>query len=245
LHELDVHRALYRRGTIVDVGAHDGAFTIPFAALAGAHVVAFEPLPTAFARLEAALRASPAAHVILHQAALGDRAATVVLEVAEVAGVAQEQWASIAKDYEAMRAVDPRIDRVERYHVPMLRLDDLALVHVTAMKIDAEGAEAEVLRGGAETLRRWRPLLSVEIEERHRPGSTSDVPAFLEAFGYEGWFELDGFWHPITGFDACRWQRASPSPADFDVTQPYVNCFYFLPPERRGELAALAQLPIV
>ncbi len=204
MHELDFHRALYRPGTIVDVGAHDGAFTIPIAALPGVHVVAFEPLPTAFARLETALHAGLAAHVALHQAALGDRTGTVALEVAEVAGVAQEQWASIVKDYEAMRAIDLRIDRVVRYQVPMVRLDDLALADVTAMKIDAEGAEAEVLRGGSETLRRWRPLLSVEIEERHRPGSTCDVPAFLAGFGYEGWFELADAWHPITDFDAVR-----------------------------------------
>jgi len=245
LQELDVHRHLYRPGTIIDVGAHDGAFTVPFAALPGARVVAFEPLPTAFARLETALRASQSANITLHQAALGERAGTVMLEVAEVAGVAQEQWASIVKDYAAMRATDPRIGRVVRYEVPMLRLDDLALADVTAMKVDAEGAEAEVLRGAAATLRRWRPILLVEIEERHRLGSTRDVPAFLGGFGYEGWFELHGAWHPVAAFDAFRLQRASSSPADFEVAQPYVNCFYFILPERRGELAALARLPAV
>ena len=48
--ELAFHRALFRAGTIVDVGAHDGALTLPLAALPGARVLAFEPLPPAFAQ---------------------------------------------------------------------------------------------------------------------------------------------------------------------------------------------------
>jgi hypothetical protein len=52
------------------------------------------------------------------------------------------------------------------------------------VKLDAEGAEYEVLRGARETLARCRPVLSVEIEERHRPGSTYAVPAFLDGLGY-------------------------------------------------------------
>jgi FkbM family methyltransferase len=243
--ELDFHRALHRPGTIVDVGAHAGAFSLPLAELPGARVIAFEPLPAAFARLEAAVRARYGAvpgHLELHQAALGAAAGEIVLEVAVVGGAAQEQWASTVKDYEAMRAGDPRIDAVRRFTVPMLRLDDLALPDVTAIKLDAEGAELEVLHGAAATLRRCRPVLSIEIEERHRPGSTRAVPAWLAGLGYQGFFEFWGHWRPIDGFDPALLQRASPSPASFEVSDPYVFCFYFVPPERRAELRRLARL---
>jgi hypothetical protein len=37
--------------------------------------------------------------------------------------------------------------------------------------------------------------------------------------------------------------RASPSPAEFAVSHPYVFSFYFVPTERRLELACLARLP--
>ena len=57
----------------------------------------------------------------------------------------QEEWASISKDYTALREADPRIEAIETWSVPMLRLDDVGLTDVTAIKVDAEGAELEVL----------------------------------------------------------------------------------------------------
>jgi FkbM family methyltransferase len=65
---------------LLDVGAHDGAFTLPFAALPDSRVLAFEPLPSAFARLEAALAPCPP-HVTLRRAALGDAAGEITLAV--------------------------------------------------------------------------------------------------------------------------------------------------------------------
>jgi FkbM family methyltransferase len=243
--ELDFHRALFRPGNIIDVGAHNGALTLPLAELPGAHVVAFEPLPAAFARLRAAVLqrygAIPA-HVELHQSALGERTGEITLEVPVVGGVVQEQWASTAKDYAAIRAIDPRIEAVRRFRVPLMRLDDLALPDVSAIKLDAEGAEAEVIRGAATTLRRCQPALSIEIEERHRPGSTRAVPGLLEGLGYQGFYEFWGEWRPIEAFDPTCMQRASPSPASFEVSDPYVFVFYFIPPARREELRKLARL---
>jgi hypothetical protein len=81
--------------------------------------------------------------------------------------------------------------------------------------------------------------MTVEIEERHRPGSTHAVPALLARLGLEGFYALDGTWHPVASFDANRLQRASPSPANFTASDPYVFIFYFVPPERRTELLRL------
>ncbi len=234
--ELGFHRALFRPGTIVDIGAHDGGFTHPLAAMQGARVVAFEPLPRAHARLLASFGGALPAHVTVHAVALGAEAGRVVLEVPYVQGVAQEQWASTAKDYAAIQAMDGRVDGVERVEVAVRRLDDFALADVTAIKLDAEGAEEDILRGAAATLRRWRPVLSVEIEERHRAGATRAVPALLAGLGYRGFFHLDGAWQAMARFDAGRMQRASPSPASYEVSDPYVFCFFFVPPERVDEL---------
>jgi FkbM family methyltransferase len=64
-----------------------------------------------------------------------------------IGGVVQEEWASISKDYAALREADPCIEAVVTWSVPLLRLDDAGLADVTAIKIDVEGAELEVLRG--------------------------------------------------------------------------------------------------
>ena len=232
--ELAFHRALFRPGTIVDVGAHDGDLTLPLAALPGARVLAFEPLPPAFARLEAAVRGL--GNVELRREALGLGPGRLSLEVPVVGGVAQEQWASVAKDYAGIAAADPRVERILRWDVDVVALDSLGLADVTAMKVDAEGAEEEVLRGAEATLRRCMPVLTAEIEERHRVGSTRDVPRFLAGLGYRGFYALDGAWHAVEGFDASAMQVALPSPASFEASDPYVFIFGFVPAGREGEL---------
>ena len=231
--ELGFHRTLYRPGTLLDVGAHDGAFALPFAALPGARVLAFEPLPAAFARLRAAFGDPLPAQVELRREALGDREGDAVLTVPVLDGVPQEQWASTAKTYAAL---DETRVAERRVAVPMQRLDGFGLSDLTAVKLDAEGAEYEVLRGARETLLRCRPVLSVEIEERHRPGSTWAVPAFLDALGYDTFWEHWDEWRPMAEFDRAAMHRASPNPAVFEASNPYVFVFYALPRESADEM---------
>jgi FkbM family methyltransferase len=231
--ELAFHRTLHRPGTLLDVGAHDGAFTLPFAALPASRVLAFEPLPSAFARLRAAVGAAP--NVELRQEALGDHRGEITLTLPVLDGVPQEQWASTAKGYAGLH--DARVTE-QRHTVPLRRLDEFGLTDLTAVKLDAEGGEYEVLRGGRETLLRCRPILSIEIEERHRPGSTWAVPAWLDALGYDGFWEFWGDWRPMADFDRAAMQRASPNPAIFEASDPYVFTFYFVPREAAAPMLA-------
>ena len=233
--EAGFHHALHRPGTLLDVGAHDGAFALPFAALPASRVLAFEPLPDAFARLRAAFGDPVPAHVELRREALGDRDGEAVLSLPVLDGVPQEQWASTAKTYGGLG--DPRVAE-RRVSVPLRRLDGFGLADLTAVKLDAEGAEYEVLRGARETLLRCRPVLSVEIEERHRPGSTWAVPAFLDALGYDTYWEHWDDWRPIAEFDRDTMHRASPNPAVFGASDPYVFVFYALPREHADRMLA-------
>ena len=231
MNEENFHCLLHRPGTLVDIGAHDGLLTIPLARLPDSRVLAFEPLPNAFARLQAALRTAfggAPANVACHHLALGDHQGSITLAMPVLDGVAQEQWASTAKDYAAH--VSARVS-VERFTVPMRTLDDFALADVTAIKLDAEGAEYEILRGARETLLRCRPVLTLEVEERHREGSTYAVPAYLDALGYDVFFELKGAWHPMADLDRATMQRASPDPSVFEASDPDVFVFYALPRE--------------
>ncbi len=224
------HRTLHRPGLLLDVGAHDGDFTRPFAALPGSRVLAFEPLPSAFARLAA--QPWPA-HVALRREALGDHQGEITLTLPVVAGVAQEQWASTTKGY-AQHADVAEL----RHQVPLITLDSLRLTDLTHVKLDAEGGEYEVLRGAGETLTRCRPILSIEIEERHRAGATYMVPAFLDALGYDAFWEWWGDWQPMAGFDRARMHQANPDPSKFDDPGDYVFVFYFLPREHTPTMLA-------
>ena len=153
-------------------------------------------------------------------------------------GVPQEQWASTAKGY--ARARRGAGGGAARSPCRCGGSTASACADLTAVKLDAEGAEYEVLRGARETLLRCRPVLSIEIEERHRPGSTWAVPAFLDALGYDTFWEHWDEWRPMAEFDRARMHRASPNPAVFEASDPYVFVFYALPRERRGGDAGAA-----
>ncbi|MCI0756522.1 FkbM family methyltransferase [Teichococcus vastitatis] len=233
MNEIGFLSALHRPGTLVDAGAHDGLLTLPLARLPGARVLAFEPLPSAFARLSAACAGLP--QVTLRPEALGDAPGRAALSLPLLDGVAQEQWASTAKDYAGF---GPGVG-VRRHEVAVIALDDLALPDVTAIKVDAEGAEYEVVRGARDTLRRCRPVLTLELEERHREGSTFAVPAFLDALDYVTCFALEERWHPVAALDRATMQRASPDPSMFAASDPYVFTFYAWPRERDDEARRL------
>jgi len=227
--EITFHTRTHRPGLILDVGAHDGLLTLPLARLPGARVLAFEPLPSAHARLAAAC--AGLANVELRREALGAAPGRLMLSVPVVDGVPAEQWASLAKDYGAFASVT-----TETHAVAVITIDSLGLSDVTHMKVDAEGFEQEVLKGARATLRLCRPVLSLELEERHRAGATRDVPALLAALGYETRFWLDGAMRPLAAFDPATMQVASPDPAVFGASDPYVFTFYAWPQERAAEV---------
>lgn len=236
--ELRFLTALHRPGTLVDAGAHDGLLTLPLSRLPGARVLAFEPLPAAFARLSAACAGIASIQPVPQ--ALGDEPGQLTLSVPVVEGVRQEQWASLVKTFEGY---GEHIG-AEQVRVPVVTLDSFGLRDLTAMKIDAEGAEYEVLRGARDTLLRCRPVLTLELEERHREGSTWAVPAFLDALDYETCFALDGRWRPVSALERATMQRASSDPSNYAASDPYVFNFFAWPRERDAEVRQALPLPL-
>merc|ERR1719491_1305916 len=75
---------------------------------------------------------------------------------------------------------------------------------VCGVKIDVEGAEEEVVLGGARTLGQFRPLLFLEIhapELRARQSSAERVFDALIALGYNGFLPLTEDTPPSCGPD--------------------------------------------
>lgn len=91
--------------------------------------------------------------------------------------------------------------------VPRVTLDSLGLTGVTFVKLDIEGHELHALRGARETIRRDRPTLLLELEERHHP--VQPVIDLLADWQYEGRI-LDGdAWVPLATFPLQARQQAT------------------------------------
>jgi hypothetical protein len=68
------------------------------------------------------------------------------------------------------------------------RLDNLDLPHIDYIKIDAEGYEIEVVKGGLKLVEKYKPLIHVEVKDKilEKQGLTSvDIDKFFETIDYE------------------------------------------------------------
>jgi FkbM family methyltransferase len=164
--------------TAVDVGAHRGLYAYHLSRLVGpqGRVYCIEPQRDLAAYLE---RALPRAAVI--NAALSDRAGSASLSIPIHAGHRVPGHATLEHSF------DGGLDTT----VALTRLDDLPLEgDIRLIKIDVEGHELAVVRGGLEVLARHRPALIMETDERNdRSRETRpSLLATLKDLGY-GWMQ--------------------------------------------------------
>lgn len=168
----EIRRRLRPGAVFVDVGANQGDFALLAATLVGpgGRVVAFEPDMDNAAAIRANLSLNALGNVELREAALSDAAGPATLHRSPVSG-----WHSL-------RPGLPDRD-LGRVTVAVERLDDLALPRLDLLKIDVEGAEAEVIAGARTTLLRHRPVVLLDTH----PQLGVDVPrlaAALRELGY-------------------------------------------------------------
>jgi FkbM family methyltransferase len=144
-------------GTVVDAGANLGNHSVWFAVMCGLRVEAFEPLPHCLEQLHANVaRNDLGDRVTVHPVALGADSA--------LAGHAGKGRLHVGSGPIKVRS-----------------LDDYHLIDVSVIKIDVEGMEPEVLRGGERTIRRDRPVIFAE--EWGQPEHDA-IAAVLEPWGY-------------------------------------------------------------
>jgi FkbM family methyltransferase len=195
--------------TAIDVGASWGLFTYHLARRAGEHglVYSYEPHPANAPVLQKLARARR--QVQFRPVAVSDTDGRAELVVPKLRSRLVTAQSSLAHGFNGVET--------ERLEVPTVRLDneiDPAL-QVDFVKIDVEGHELSVLRGGASMLRRCLPPILIEIEQRHLATPISDVFYELEQLGYHVFYINESVLRPIAEFDAQRDQLSKLPESDF------------------------------
>lgn len=167
----------------IDVGANVGPVTLALARKVGpsGRVLAIEPGPPYVARLRRNLQANPR---------LVDRVVILAAGLSETEG-------SLLWRPDPMHPFNAGLSQVHSTAVPGERLVPVTTVdavvaqqawkRVDFIKIDVEGMELEVLRGGRDTLASLRPVVLFETLEIFRPShqavnGIADVFAEIEGF---------------------------------------------------------------
>jgi len=211
----------------VDVGASDGHYSIHLCQHAR-RVIAFEAQPRQAARLKAMASAN-SLNLQVEAVALSDHAGTVTLRVprGELRGRAT---------IEQMNGLDD-LAGVEQFEVRTRRLDDYELDAIGLIKIDVEGHELAVLRGGERTLRRSMPALVLELEDRYYPKAVAQTTNFLRDLGYLGFFLTEGGLKSINEFNPSAHQANPPVHPNYSaVGHTYFNNFLFCTAEDEPRL---------
>jgi FkbM family methyltransferase len=165
-----------------DVGANIGFFSLIAARRVGAAgaVYAFEPVPENAKAIAESVKLNNLAQVLVYPNAVGAFTGQSDLLLADHIGGA------------ALASVAPPPDLRGRIKVDVVTIDELVarrgLRPPALMKIDVEGAELDVLRGMAETLKAYHPNILYEIDDPTPQGAerkSQQIVEFLAGAGFD------------------------------------------------------------
>jgi FkbM family methyltransferase len=184
------YRQFVHEGDVVlDIGANIGAHTLPLAQLVGAagRVIALEPTRWAFQKLSANVARNPALapRVIARQMMVTDNVS------GGMPPAIYSSWPlgghdDLHEDHQGRLmptegAVSMTLDQL---------VEEQKLTRVDLIKLDVDGNEHAVLRGGAGTLRRFQPPVMLELAP-YVHELTQEFASMLERLGSLG-YELTG-----------------------------------------------------
>ena len=147
----------------VQAGGHVGMWPDQLARVYG-KVITFEPDPALFACMEKNLAGRE--NIEMHRKALGRTDAEVLMMPHPSAG----SW------YVSDRG---------RVLVKQTTIDGLNLPACDAIILDIEGSEVEALAGAAETIKKFRPVLHLEILKRHTEATQRAVADMGYTFKFQ------------------------------------------------------------
>lgn len=205
---------LSRGDYALDIGSNRGVYAYAMRRI-GVEVDAFEPNPDcsqiliSWSHKDRGLR--------VHTVALSDYSGQASLYIPiDSNGVEHDASASLQQiNFSTSRQVS----------ITLKTLDSYNLAGVSFVKIDVEGAEKAVLRGGLKTLNSCKPALLIEIEQRHNSEDIHGLFDWINDKGYRGFFFDGQRLRSIANFDVAHDQSTS----NLSIAgQRYINNFLFL-----------------
>jgi FkbM family methyltransferase len=203
----------------VDVGANTGVYTF-FLRKYSSICHAIEPNP----HLAELLMRSFSSDVHVFEGALSDQNGETTLSIPIIGEKESPGLASVEHSNQLAETFE-----VNTLKVPTMKLDDMDISTVGFIKIDVEGHELSVLKGGEQLLDRDGPNIIVEAEDRHKPDAVKSITGFLEARGYQGFLLINGIMHSIKEFDPRMHQNPKHITHEGKVLgKIYLNNFIFI-----------------
>jgi FkbM family methyltransferase len=156
---LEFLKLINNPGNILDIGANIGVMTVHFAnKLPNATIHSFEPDPINFNILSRIKRKFRLNNVILYNHALGNLNGEISMIMPQSGGVFLHGLSHVTNEGETEKGITNIVE--------IKRLDDLygfLQISVSAIKLDVENSEYEVLLGAEKVIGKNKPLIYCEL----------------------------------------------------------------------------------
>ncbi|WP_332810723.1 FkbM family methyltransferase [Sphingomonas sp.] len=168
---------------ICDIGANIGFYSLHWAKVVapGGKVHAFEPVPTTYDRLVRNVALNEAADIVrANNQGVGDKRTSVTIYLPAFSGSGAASIKNLHPEEQSIE-VEAQIDTLDAY------FEQGGIDGFDLAKIDVEGAELMVIKGGMASISRHKPLLFIELLRKwSKPFGyhPNDVIMLLRQIGY-------------------------------------------------------------
>jgi FkbM family methyltransferase len=186
-----VRRFLNVSQVIVDAGANLGTFTVPFSKTVGTYgkVISFEPQPVIHGCLKETIALNKLENVDLHRKCLGSEPGEI--EIYEPDYTKPGNFSGLPFREITYNEVHFTQNLIR---TPVVTLDSILNgSRMDFLKIDVEGMEIDVLKGGEQAIAKHKPVI---YTENNRPLKSPALISFLQKHGYKMWWHTGVFFNP-------------------------------------------------
>ena len=172
----------------LDVGVYRGVYSLKLSENFKT-VHSFEPNPLLFKYLEKNLK-KIIKNLTLYNIALSDNNGDTELKLP----LRKKSFFSgnIEELYQLGAATIHQDNKIKSYKtitIKTKKLDDIEITNdIGFIKIDVEGHEKNVLKGGEKIIKKNKPPLLVEIEKRHSGKDVIETIEFINSYGYNAYY---------------------------------------------------------
>jgi FkbM family methyltransferase len=170
--------------TVLDIGANIGCHTLLYAKLVGrsGKVIAFEPMKWAIAKLKRNMELNDFSNIIVEKVALSD--------VNDKRSVYFRSSYTLDDD----SAPESEVNEDVNFMTLDTYVESRRLNKIDFIKLDVDGFESKVIRGGLKTIRKFKPVIIMELGKytlTEHGDSAERLIDLLSGVGYSFYSERD------------------------------------------------------
>ena len=174
----------------IDIGAHYGRFTYPLSQIVGqdGHVFSVEPVYHCFSMLNRIVDALKLTNVSIYNIALSNQNGEIEMVIpTDQSGLHVYSCSHIVNEYSADNEALISTQKIQCQTLDQFVTSN-EISKIDLIKCDVEGAELLILQGSENVIKKYHPVLILEIESRHTQQynyEPEDLLTLLCQYGYK------------------------------------------------------------